>query len=249
MINISQSLMNLVLDAQCCPYAVKLNYVDRLKSETTELMLRGHVFEYKLLGKSSSDKEIPELPRLMKGGLSQPEKDIDLLVQIARAAMTNMGVDFETAQMQVKILNDKGESGHLDMVANFKGRKGIHDVKYTETKYDDRWNGWADLELKPDSKRQARHYIKLWHDIHDEWLPYYFWVFGKSGWIRLIKCTVTEESIDMHEEEIKVTRDLLKRFEREGWKPLPSYEKCKACYMIEHCKYVQTLPDIEQYII
>lgn len=247
--NISQSLMNMVLDAQCCPYAVKLNYVDKLKSETTELMLRGHVFEYKLIGKSTSDKEIPELPKLQKGGLSQAEKDIDVLVEIAKAAMVKLGVDFKNSQVQVRLETKNGESGLLDMVTTVGGRKSIVDVKYTETKYDDRWNGWADLETRPESKRQARHYIKLWHDLFGEWLPYYFFVFGKSGWMRVLKCTLTSESLEVHEEEIQATRDLLKRFEKEGWKPLPSYEKCRDCYMMAHCTFVQTLPDIEQYTI
>jgi hypothetical protein len=118
-------------------------------------------------------------------------------------------------------------------------------VKYTETKYDDRWQGWADLEKLPDSMRQARHYVRLWHKKHGEYLPYYFFIFGKSGWCRVYKCTVSRETMEMHEREIEVVKGMLQQWKESGWQPSPSYDKCKSCRVSDHCEFMQTLPDIE----
>ena len=244
--NISQSLMNSILDPLCCPQAIKLEYVDRLRSEPSDVMQRGHYFEYLIIGGSSAEK-IPELPKLKKGRKSQAEKDIDDLATIAKGIMVTLGINLESAMVQERIEID-GESGLFDLVTNDfqkKGRKAIYDVKYTETKYDDRFNGWADIDSRPHSKRQARHYIRMWQKIHGEYLPYYFLIFGKSGWCRIIKCEVTEDSMAFHDAEIGVVKVMLDNFKNSKYKPTPTYEKCRSCRMAEFCDHYLSTPDVE----
>lgn len=241
--------MNAVLDAQVCPLSIKYRFIDRL-SESSELMVKGQYFEHCLLG-STRDGNTPEIPKLKMGGKSQGEKDIDALVDIAREIIERLGIDIEQARVQVEIADEFME-GHIDMVANdFEkpGRQAIYDVKYTETKFDDRWSGWADLETKVEAKRQARHYVYLWHKMHGEYLPYYFLIFGKSGWVRVLKCTVSRDTVDMHVREITLTSQQVLSMEAEGWQPRPSYEKCRNCYCAHVCDHVQVLPDIEKHSI
>jgi len=243
--NISQSLMTAVLEKPC-PYAIKLEWIEKRRSEPSELMKRGHYFEWLVLGDSSSDA--PILEKLKSGGKSQAEKDIDDLGVIAKRTLEGLGISMDGAASQVRIEAD-GLSGFIDLVAkDFQNpkRNAIYDLKYTETKYDDRWNGWADIETRPTAKRQARHYIHLWKEVNNEWLPYYFVIFGKSGWCRMIKCIVTAESMAIHYREIEVVSDMLAKWRKEGWKPEPSYEKCRDCRVAQYCEHYQVLPDIEQ---
>lgn len=244
--NISQSLMNNVFSVNC-PQAIKLRYVDKVQTQQSETMKRGLYFEWLLLGQSS--QEAPQMEKLKNGGKSQAEKDIDELAAIARTTLDLMGIKMDAIQTQVRLEVD-GMSGIIDMIANDienPDRLAIYDIKYTETKYDDRWNGWADLDNKPDSKRQARHYIHLYNLIHGTYLPYYFIVFGKSGWCRVIKCVMTAENLEAHIQEVDLVRSNLKFWKDTYWPALPSYEKCRDCYVAEHCKSVKVTPDVEQY--
>jgi uncharacterized protein YeeX (DUF496 family) len=217
--NISQSLMNNVFSVNC-PQAIKLRYIDKVQTEQSEAMKRGLYFEWLLLGQSS--QEAPQLEKLKNGGKSQAEKDIEELAGIAKKTLELLGINMEYIQPQMRLEVD-GMSGIIDMVANDienPDRMAIYDVKYTETKYDDRWNGWADLENKLDSKRQARHYIHLYHLKHGVYLPYYFLVFGKSGWCRVIKCVMTSESLNLHVQEVSTVRTNLYSWERLKWPAL-----------------------------
>lgn len=244
--NISQSLMNNVFSVNC-PQAIKLRYIDKVSTEQSEAMKRGLYFEWLLLGQSS--QEAPQLEKLKNGGKSQAEKDIDDLAVIARRTLELLGINMGKIDTQMRLEHD-GMSGIIDMIANDienPDRLAIYDIKYTETKYDDRWNGWADLDNKPDSKRQARHYIHLYHLIHGKYLPYYFIVFGKSGWCRVIKCVMTAENLAMHMAEIETVKSNLYSWERLKWPAIPSYDKCRDCYVSEHCASFKATPDVEQY--
>lgn len=242
---ISQSLMNAVFD-KACPYSIYLRYAQGIRSEPSEVMRRGHYFEWCVIGDSSS--EAPQLEKLKSGAKSQAEKDIDQLAEIAKKIIAQYGIEIKNALTQVKI-EGNGLSGILDMVANDiqdPSRKAIYDLKYTETRYDDRYNGWADIETKINSKRQAKHYIHLWHQMHGEYLPYYFLVFGKSGWCRIIKCVLTKESLDVHLNEIATIRNILKAWESNDWEPDASYENCRDCDYRGQCKHFNPLPVIEK---
>ncbi len=244
--NISQSLMNNVFEVNC-PQSIKLRYIEKVSSDQSEVMKRGLYFEWLLLGQSS--QEIPQLEKLKNGSKSQAEKDIDDLAEIAKKTLNSLGIKLDAIKAQLRIEID-GMSGLIDMVANDienPDRLAIYDVKYTETKYDDRWNGWADLDNKLNSKRQARHYIYLYHLKYGVYLPYYFLVFGKSGWCRVIKCVMTSDSRELHIMEIDTVRNLLSQWKKTDWPAIPTYEKCRDCYVMQHCSYFKSSPDVEQY--
>lgn len=246
MINISQSLMNAVFE-QACPYSIYLRYEKGMLTDPSEVMKRGHYFEWCVIGESSAD--MPQLEKLKSGAKSQAERDIDELADIAKKIIAGYGINIKNALTQVKI-EGHGLSGILDLVANDiqdNTRNAIYDLKYTETRYDDRYNGWADIETKVNAKRQAKHYIYLWHQMHGEWLPYYFLIFGKSGWCRVIKCQLSQESLDLHLTEIKTLQNILSNWESNGWKPInANYEQCRNCPYIAECPYYVSLPTVEK---
>jgi len=242
--NISQSLMNAVLSKNCA-YAIDLQYNQKVERETSETMKRGNYFEWLVLGKSLSDA--PQLEKLKSGAKSQAEKDIDDLAEVAKTTLKHLGLNMEDATSQLRI-EVQGMSGVIDFVTNDiqdKKRQALYDLKYTETKYDDRWNGWADFERQVDYKRQAKHYIFLWYLVNKEYLPFYFVVFGKSGWCRVIKCVLTQESLDVHVEEVSMVKNLLEQWSKAGYPANPDYEKCADCRVSEHCQYKKIIPDVE----
>ena len=87
--------------------------------------------------------------------------------------------------------------GHPDALITYKGELAILDLKYTAIKENEsaKWNAyaWADLEHKDFS--QAIHYIELYYQIHNVYLPFFYLVFGKSGWVKFICIDLTKDSL------------------------------------------------------
>jgi PDDEXK-like domain of unknown function (DUF3799) len=247
-INISQSLIGDVWDVNLCPHAIRLKYIQRVKVEPTEAMLKGNVFEYKLLGSTTEDGSIPELPKLVRGGDSADEKAINGVVALAQEIFEQMGIKIGRREY---IVID-GVSGQLDNVAqDFLNpeKEAIYDVKFTETKFDDRWDGWADFEKRIDSQIQARHYVYLFQKKYGYYPPFYFLVFGKSGWVRVIKVGVSKEVMEVHEAKIIETQEKIIELAEDGFRPAPTYEKCRNCRLKDICEFRKTTPDIEHYIL
>lgn len=245
---ISQSLMNDVFDNPC-PKKIYYRWIQKIPVEPSEVMKRGHYFEWLVLGGSTSD--MPQLEKLKSGAKSQAEKDLDELAGVAKKTIELLGIDLSKAKVQQRLESD-GLSGVIDMVANDieePSRRAIYDLKYTETRYDDRFNGWADIESRMGSKRQAKHYIHLWHKIYGEYLPYYFLIFGKSGWCRIIKCVLTNDSLEIHLKDIDVVRAMMYNWDKADWPANPVYEKCKDCPYASVCDSWKFTPEIEVAII
>lgn len=243
--------MKAALPVDACGQYIKYRFVDRIPYEPTELMMRGKLFEHHVLG-STRDGETPELKKLKRGGESKSEKDLMELVTYAKVILDEIGFNPSGGHVQVEIITDDGEEGHIDCIApDFQkpSRNAIYDLKYTETRYDDRWNGWADFDNKGDEKLQARHYIYLYAKKHGVFLPYYFIVFGKSFWCKIIKVVVTNASMAAHEVVVNTTRDKLARWEQEGWPALPEFIKCGDCQYNTICKFVATKPTVEYFEI
>lgn len=249
---ISQSIIKAVLPQDTCPLSIKRRYIDGEQVPPSDLMMRGRLFEYHLIG-STRGGDTPELPKLKKGGLSQSEKDLMELITYARSIFDEIGLDVSKGQSQVELFDQMHElEGHIDHI-NFDiqnpDRQAIYDVKYTETKYDDRWNGWADFDSKLDAKIQACQYILLYHENYGKYVPYYFLVFGKSFWCRIIKVVVTKESMSYHTIRIQQTMERLKTWMANGWPASPEFMKCSTCHFNTTCKFVATRPTIETYQI
>lgn len=244
MINISPSLVNKLNTA--CPKQIYYEKIERIKTEPSELMLKGRYFEHHLIG-GTVDGEIPELPKLKNGSKSADEKALDELLIFAKEVLNANGIDFESGQKQVRFEHD-GMSGVVDYIGlDFlnKDRMALYDLKYTETKEDDRWNGWGDIEYKPDAKFQAIHYIRLAYEEFKVWMPYYFVIFGKSKWVKVIKIVATESSIANHSVAVNASKQRLIELEASGWKPTPILQKCIKCPFNSICSDKSLKSEVE----
>lgn len=244
---ISQSFYKDVNNLECL-YFLFLKYVKGLKTAPTEAMFKGLYFEWHLLGATRGGVE-PIFEPLKGGGRSKPQQDLDLLVERSKKVLKDLGVDVENGQKQVRLENDLFE-GHLDLITNDiqnKDGKAIYDVKYTETKFTDRWNGgWADADNNEDIKIQATHYTFLYWLVHGEFIPFYYIVFGKSGWVRVFKMISYQSTIDNHIAQLSIVNEKLQQFNAAHWPASPEFNRCNDCPLNKVCNKKATKPTIEQ---
>lgn len=243
---ISQTLIKAVLQQDACPLQLRRRFIDGEQIPPSDLMNRGKYFEHYLIG-ATRGGEVPVIEKLKKGGISQAEKDLNELITYAKVILDDIGLDVSKGQSQVELKSGLLE-GHLDHInADIMNpdRKAIYDVKYTETRYDDRWNGWADFDSMVDQKIQASQYIMLYQLTHGHYVPYYFLVFGKSFWCRIIKVVVTEQTMVFHRNRIAATQDKIAEWSQKNWPAAPEFVKCGNCHFNSTCKQVATKPTIE----
>jgi hypothetical protein len=148
-------------------------------------------------------------------------------------------LDYEIIDVQPEWLHEDLEA-HIDAVAIIEGRKAIVDCKYTETAENDFRNGWGDLDSK--SNIQPVHYVYMSKFIYGEYLPFYYWIFGKTGWVKLVKVEVMPTAIEEHEFNLERHREHLAEFKPQ---PANSYNKCRTCHHWDYCDYKTTLPTID----
>jgi len=172
------------------------------------------------------------------GDPSTRQMEIDGIIAIAKQVLEKMGLDVSKGRKQVKLVH-KDTEGHIDWIApNFvsgiDGEECIIDVKYTETRQNDRYNGWADLPERTDAqaekaKTQAAQYTKLYFENYKKWVPFYFFIFGKSGWISIYKMTMLESGLLDINSKQELTRAKVKELIKSEWQARPEYNKCMDC--------------------
>jgi hypothetical protein len=200
-------------------------YKNGFRIPPTDAMINGLVFEQKVIG-ASRGGEIHEIPKLKNGKESKREIDLNNLVVFAKQTIKKLKIKFLEIQPEWKV----GDlSGHPDALIEWKGSKAIMDLKFTGTKEDDscRWNPYAwgrDYQYKDFS--QAIHYVEMYYLMTGEYLPFFYLVFGKSGWVRFLSVDISALSLEHHREKIKNLREELKDF-----KPYPTsrYQECVKC--------------------
>lgn len=187
-------------------------------------------------------------PDISEGDISTQQKVMDLVIENAKKILYSIGLDVDKGEKQVRLQTDK-EIGHIDWITvdiENPERLAQYDVKFTKTKYDDWRNGWFNVEEKEDAKIQALHYIYLHYENTGEWIPFYFLVFGESGWIRIFKFEITKESYGLHIGLISQCHEWLKEMKQSKFKAKPEYNRCLECDFNEKCKFRATLPQIEK---
>lgn len=251
----SQSLYKELLNPDTCPLYIKFKYIDCIERTPSDVMVRGQYFEHHLIG-STRNGNIPELPRLKMGGPTQAQKDLDALIPEAKSLLSRLGILSDPPEhsliVQPEIIVDD-EVAHPDFIGHdFQEpkRRALYDVKYTETALDDRWNGWADFDTtRQGDKFQAVHYTKLYFEKYGFWVPFYFLVFGKSGWVRILKVEITELGMDIYTNDVARAREVYKRHTKNKWSAMPLYNKCNACPYNSICPAAATLPEVETFQI
>jgi CRISPR/Cas system-associated exonuclease Cas4 (RecB family) len=248
---ISQSFINDAIRNDVCPKRLEYKYVLHVEPDNENEenpMFRGRYFEWHLLGKTRDGIE-PVFKPLQRGGKPKAQTDLDELIEYARDLLKKMGLDPAEGDKQL-YLESEELSGNIDWrTKDFASptRKALYDVKYTETKIDDRYIGWADFETKDESKRQATQYILLNYLATGEYLPFYFLVFGKSKWCKIIKVEITSEGVDIHMAGVERVQEMKAEWAAKGWPASPKYEKCRACDYRNFCQHKALIPEVEIY--
>ena len=201
------------------------SYLNGWRSYPSKAMLHGLYFEQYVIG-STRGGEIYELPKLKNGSPSKEQRDLDKLIESAKKTIDNLGIKILEVQPEWRV---DDIIGHPDALIEINGDKAILDLKYTGTREDEscRWNPYAwgrDLELKDYS--QAVHYVEMHYRMYGEYLPFFYLVFGKSGWVKFISIDITDETLEDYRDTINRFRADLKDFS-----PIPStdYNKCSKC--------------------
>lgn len=232
-------------DSNVCDFYWIHKYVRGIDTPPSDVMLRGLLFEYEVIGGCRAGQR-PELPKSKaKGKLFgtplKEERDLIELANQSKELIKTLG--YELLEVQPEWHHEDVE-GHPDAIAIVEGRKAIVDVKYTETTEHDWRNGWGDLDSK--STIQPIHYTWLSKKVLGEYMPFYYWIFGKSGWVKLIKENVMPSAIEEHDFQLNRFREQLNEF-----KPVSpnNYNKCRTCPYWDICDHKTTIPEIQQHEI
>jgi len=232
---ISQSAIKAFYNPDHCFELWKEQYYNGFRTPPSEVMKRGLYFEHHLLG-ATRDGEVPKLATLKDGSATKAQKDLDILIESAASVMSDL--DIEVQEVQPEWITNKSIA-HPDALITACDRLIILDVKYTETKEDDKWNGWGDPEKM--NHTQAVHYIHTYHKLHGEYLPFYYLVFGKTGWVKYIAVNVDLSVMERHG---RMLDNFLADVKKRGVEPINNYGKCKKCPVREVCKHRTMKPNL-----
>lgn len=244
---LSQGMVRDFFDTKYCRNKWIAQYVKKEKFIPTDSMLNGLVFEQQVIGMSRGG-EVYTFPKLKNGKESKREIDIAILSKFAKETINKLGI--ELLDVQPEWETDK-LIGHPDALINWtcengEKHKAILDLKFTATKEDDsaRWNPFAwgkDLEYKDYS--QAIHYVEMYFRMTKEYLPFFYLVFGKSGWVKFINIDITAQSMQQYNKTLDLAAEEIKDFTSD----LDLYERGNAenCndYRCQYCKHEK--PKIE----
>ena len=224
---VSQGAVRDFYDPDYCKIKWEEVYLNGYRTKPTNAMLDGLVFEQEVIGMSRGG-EVYEIP---KGKTGKPlKRETDLLELSERSKKTMLDLEIELIDVQPEWETDE-LIGHPDALIKYKGELAIMDLKYTAIREDEscKWNpyAWNDLEHKDFS--QAIHYIEMYYQIHGIYLPFFYLVFGKSGWCKFILIDLTAESLENYRDKLKQFKVDFKNFKSVG---VNDYSICRKCPVI-----------------
>jgi hypothetical protein len=230
-VNITQSLIK-EIDKDGCSIAIK-HFLSGTKTKPSEAMLCGLYFEHYLIG-GCRGGQVPEFKALKNGNKPKAQTDLDELIKRSKHILEANNIIIHEVQPEYK---SDDIVGHFDAMGEIDGEKCIIDVKWTATREDDKWNGWALPEAKTEAHLQATHYVYTYYlkTFSQERLPFYFLVFGKSGWIKKIRFNITKAALEQHDEKIREARAKLKAIIDNNFAYEPHFGQCSACRYKDSC--------------
>ena len=220
----SQGMLRDFYNPDYCKIKWEEVYLNGFRTNPTAAMLDGLVFEQAVIG-GSRGGEIYEIP---KGKTGKPlKRETDLMTLAEKSKKTMLDLEIELIDVQPEWETDE-LIGHPDALITYKGELAIMDLKYTAIREDDscKWNpyAWNDLEHKDFS--QAIHYIEMYNQMEGIYLPFFYLVFGKSGWCKFILIDLTSESLENYRDKLKRFRNDIKDFTPIG---STDYSICRKC--------------------
>jgi len=221
---VSQSALRDFYNEDFCKVKWEEMYINNYRTKPTAAMIDGLFFEQNVIGESRGG-EVYNIPKLKTGKPSKRETDLLKLSKFAKQTIKDLEIELIDVQPE---WSSKELIGHPDALIKYKGELAILDLKYTAIKETEsaRFNpyAWSDLEYKDFS--QAIHYIELYKQMYDIYLPFFYLVFGKSGWVKFICIDLTKKSLDEYKDKIKRFQQDFKTFKPVG---INNYETCRKC--------------------
>jgi len=243
---ISQSMLRDFYNPNYCKIRWEETYINGYRNKPTASMLDGLVFEQNVIGLSRGG-EVYEIPKGKTGKPLKRETDLMELADKSKQMMNDLDIELIDIQPEWET---EDLIGHPDALIKYKGELAIMDLKYTAIKEDDncRWNpyAWGNIvdentgEIYKDFT-QAIHYIEMYYQKEGVYLPFFYLVFGKSGWSKFILVEASNEKLDEHRNKIKRFKKDLKDFKPIGVK---EYSICRKCPIM--CNKRILKPNIQQ---
>ena len=221
---ISQSALRDFYNKDVCEIRWEETYINNYRTKPTPAMIDGLFFEQKVIGESRGG-EIYTIPKLKNGKPSKRETDLLKLSEFAKQTLKDL--EIELIEVQPEWASEE-LIGHPDALIKYKGELAILDLKYTATKENEssQWNPFAWDKLEYKDFTQAVHYIELYYQINKSYLPFFYLVFGKSGWVKFICIDLTKEGLDQYKEKINQFHKDFKTFNPIG---INNYNVCRKC--------------------
>lgn len=224
-----------------CMHRFKLKYVDGIKPEETDELTafkKGQLFEFHAIGATRDGSGEPATKKNQNGATPKPVADIMLMAEYAKEIMRKMNIELTAVQ---PTLETEDRIGHPDAFCKIPDMgEAILDIKYTETKADDRFRGWGDPASMDHT--QAKDYVDLYRLTNGKALPFFYLVFGKDGWIKPVRIRITHETLDFHRQSVIHLKSVLKS---EKYLPTKSFNTCMDCDFIKLCNKKKSIPTIE----
>tara|TARA_R110002020_G_scaffold167816_3_gene356362 strand:- start:309 stop:1061 length:753 start_codon:yes stop_codon:yes gene_type:complete len=245
-LKISQSMIRDFYDSNYCKIKWEETYLNGFRTIPSAAMLDGLVFEQNVIGMSRGG-EVYEIPKGKTGKPLKRETDLLALAEKSKEMMNDL--EIELIDVQPEWETDE-LIGHPDALIKYKGELAIMDLKYTAMKEDEncKWNPYAWGNIVDESTgeiykdfTQAIHYIEMYFQEHGIYLPFFYLIFGKSGWCKFIMIEPSKETIESYRDRLKRFRNDLKNFIP---KPIKSYSKCRKCSVL--CEKRTLKPEIQQ---
>lgn len=192
---------------------------------------------------------INEMPEdLSEGTLPSAFKDVEALALSYKGGngepsiFDKLEIVIDTVQPEIeKTINGIKFEGHLDIFGLYKKQPAIIDVKYTDTQEDDRFNGWGEPDQMDHT--QAFFYMWLWKQITGQRVPFFYLVFGKSGWIKFLEVEISDEDLELFEDQLENFLERIQGFEP---KACGSFNICRKCPFLGTCAHAQVIPNLEK---
>lgn len=94
---------------------------------------------------------------------------------------------------------------------------------------------------------QAVWYCDLYFKNYGVWPRWFFWIFGKSGWMRIKQVELGDlAAIEALENCIDIFRSDLAYYEKNGFDYNPTYAGCMGCDFAKTCEHFKKFPEVEK---
>lgn len=257
---VSQSMIKDVrryVNKTLCGYVLKSKYITGdypVNGDDTKEKKIGRYFEYILTGATGRGGEVPKA-EFTKAALTAYRKDplrnrldtkgMTKPYQLAHKNAERVKKYFK--EMKIRVievsihLRKGGMEGTLDVIALYKGKRVVIDVKYSgllEDKYNEMGWMWTPEQAKFHGTQALQYHILTS-------LPFYYLVVSSSNefGIKFLDVQVDDFSVEQHMVEIEDTRKKMGFYMDFGFNPLPELVRCSKCPLKEQCDAKQTAPE------